>query len=189
MRLKLVAAPVLLALAFAACNKKQKVQTIGEGSTPAGAASAAPGASPLATVNPVTTPTPPAKVAVDQTAQVIVYGYHRFVNQVRRPDTEITPQMFEQQMQQLKERGITVIGMQDFLAWKRGEKNIPPRCAITTFDDGWKLQYDVAWPMLKKLCYTFTMFIYTEGVAAASLGGGQSITWEMLGDMCDNRIG
>ena len=61
-------------------------------------------------------------MAVDQTAQVIVYGYHRFVNQVRRPDTEITPQMFEQQMQELKNRGITVIGMQDFLAWKRGEK-------------------------------------------------------------------
>src|SRR6266480_3107458 len=133
MRLKLVAAPVLLTLALAACNKKQKAQTIGDGSTPAGAA---PSASPLLTVAPITAPTPPAKVAVDQTAQVIVYGYHRFVNQVRRPDTEITPQMFEQQMQELKNRGITVIGMQDFLAWKRGEKNIPPRCAIITFDDG-----------------------------------------------------
>ena len=170
MRLKLVAAPVLLALAFAACNKKQKDQTIGEGSTPAGAASAAPSASPLATVNPVTTPTPPAKVAVDQTAQVIVYGYHRFVNQVRRPDTEITPQMFEQQMQELKNRGITVIGMQDFLAWKRGDKNIPPRCAIITFDDGWKSQYDVAWPIMKKFGYTFTMFIYTEGVRGGHFG-------------------
>src|SRR5438045_9474916 len=115
MRLNLVAAPVLLALAFAACNKKQKVQTIGEGSTPAGAASAVPGASPLATVNPVTTPTSPAKVAVDQTAQVIVYGYHRFVNQVRRPDTEIKPQMFEQQMREVKNRDITGIRLQDLL--------------------------------------------------------------------------
>ena len=188
MRLKLVAAPVLLALAFAACNKKQKVQTIGEGSTPAGAASAAPGASPLATVNPVTTPTPPAKVAVDQTAQVIVYGYHRFVNQVRRPDTEITPQMFEQQMQELKNRGITVIGMQDFLAWKRGEKNIPPRCAIISFDDGWKSQYDVAWPIMKKFGYTFTMFIYTEGVRGGHFGGGEAITWEQLAEMRDAGI-
>src|SRR2546430_9489293 len=134
MRLKLVAAPVLLALAFAACNKKQKVQTIGEGSTPAGAASAAPGASPLASVNPVTTPTPPARVAVDQTAQVIVYGYHRFVNQVRRPDTEITPQMFEQQMQELKNRDFTVIVIQVLIAWTRCEKNIPPRCAIISLD-------------------------------------------------------
>src|SRR5438445_1583045 len=188
MRLKLIAAPVLLTLALAACNKKQKAQTIGEGSTPAGAASVAPGASAPPTVAPITTPTPPAKVAVDQTAQVIVYGYHRFVNQVRRPDTEITPQMFEQQMQELKNRGITVIGMQDLLAWKRGEKNIPPRCAIISFDDGWKSQYDVAWPIMKKFGYPFTMFIYTEGVAGGSLGGGQAITWEQLADMRDNGI-
>ena len=188
MRLKLVAAPVLLTLALAACNKKQKDQTIGEGSTPAGAASAAPSASPLATANPVTTPTPPAKVAVDQTAQVIVYGYHRFVNQVRRPDTEITPQMFEQQMQELKNRGITVIGMQDFLAWKRGEKNIPPRCAIITFDDGWKSQYDVAWPIMKKFGYPFTLFIYTEGVRGGHFGGGEAITWEQLAEMRDAGV-
>ena len=188
MRLKLVAAPVLLALAFAACNKKQKVQTIGEGSSPAGGASVAPSASPPTTVNPATTPTPPAKVAVDQTAQVIVYGYHRFVNQVRRPDTEITPQMFEQQMQELKNRGITVIGMQDFLTWKRGEKNIPPRCAIITFDDGWKSQYEVAWPIMKKFAYTFTMFIYTEGVRGGHFGGGEAITWEQLAEMRDAGI-
>jgi peptidoglycan/xylan/chitin deacetylase (PgdA/CDA1 family) len=179
---------VLLALAFAACNKKQKAQTIGEGSTPAGAGSAAPSASPQATVNPATTPTLPAKVAVDQTAQVIVYGYHRFVNQVRRPDTEITPQMFEQQMQELKNRGITVTGMQDFLAWKRGEKNIPPRCAIITFDDGWKSQYDVAWPIMKKFGYPFTLFIYTEGVRGGHFGGGEAITWEQLAEMRDAGV-
>ena len=179
---------MLLALAFAACNKKQKVQTIGEGSSPAGAASAGPSGSPLATVNPVTTPTPPAKVAVDQTAQVIVYGYHRFVNQVRRPDTEITPQMFEQQMQELKNRGITVIGMQDFLAWKRAEKNIPPRCAIISFDDGWKSQYDVAWPIMKKFGYPFTLFIYTEGVRGGHFGGGEAIAWEQLAEMRDAGV-
>src|SRR5438132_14100540 len=150
MRLRLIAVPVLLGLVLAGCNKKQKVQTVGEGSIPANAASVAPSASALPAVAPVATPTPPVKVAIDQTAQVIVYGYHRFVNQVRRPDTEITPQMFEQQMQELKNRGISVIGMQDFMAWRRGEKNIPPRCAVITFDDGWKSQYEVAWPIMKK---------------------------------------
>src|SRR5207237_9561913 len=91
MRLKLIAAPVLLTLALAACNKKQKAQTIGEGSSPAGAASAAPGVSALPTVAPITAPTSPAKAAVDQTAQVIVDGYHRLVNPVRRPDTAVPP--------------------------------------------------------------------------------------------------
>ena len=52
-------------------------------------------------------------------------------------------------MKELKDKGITVISMQDLLAWKRGEKNIPPRCAVITFDDGWKSQYEVAWPIMK----------------------------------------
>src|SRR5437868_8930212 len=187
MRLKLVAIPVLLALVLAGCNKKQRAQTIGEGSTPAHGASAAP-ASPPPTAASVATATAPAKVAIDQTAQVIVYGYHRFVNQVRRPNTEITPQMFEQQMQELKNRGISVIGMQDFLAWKRGEKNIPPRCAIVTFDDGWKSQYDVAWPIMKKFGYPFTLFLYTEGIRGGHFGGGEAVTWEQLAEMRDAGV-
>ena len=188
MRFKLVAVPVLLALVLSGCNKKQKVQTIGEGSTPGGAGSVPPSASVPPTATPIATPTPPVRVAVDQTAQVIVYGYHRFVNQVRRPDTEITPQMFEQQMQELKNRGIAVIGMQDFLAWKRGEKNIPPRCAIITFDDGWKSQYDVGWPIMKKFGYPLTLFIYTEGVRGGHFGGGEAITWEQLAEMRDAGV-
>jgi hypothetical protein len=50
---------------------------------------------------------PGGKTVVDQTAQVVVFGWHRFVDKVRRPDTEITPQDFEKQMQMLKDRGIT----------------------------------------------------------------------------------
>jgi peptidoglycan/xylan/chitin deacetylase (PgdA/CDA1 family) len=137
----------------------------------------------------IPTPAPTiSKPVVDQTAETIIYCYHRLVDKVRYPGTEITPQDFEKQMQELKNRGITVIGLQDLLAWKRGEKNIPPRCAVITFDDGWKSQYEVAWPIMKKFGYTFTMFIYTEGVAGGSLAGGQAITWEMLGDMRDNGI-
>ena len=146
----------------------------------------------LAAKAPTPTPTPAApkvtKPVVDQTAQTIIYCYHRLVDKVHYPGTEITPAVFEAQMKELKDRGITVISLQDLLAWKRGEKSIPPRCAVITFDDGWKSQYEVAWPIMKKLGYTFTMFIYTEGVAGASLGGGQAITWEMLADMRDNGI-
>jgi peptidoglycan/xylan/chitin deacetylase (PgdA/CDA1 family) len=148
-------------------------------------------AKPTPTPKPAATSTPAptiSKPVVDQTAQTIIFCYHRLVDKVRYPGTEITPQVFEQQMKELKDRGITVIGLQDLLAWKRGEKNIPPRCAVITFDDGWKSQYEVAWPIMKKFGYTFTMFIYTEGVAGGSLAGGQAITWEMLGDMRDNGI-
>ena len=143
----------------------------------------APKASATATPAPTV-----SKRVVDQTAQTIIYCYHRLVDKVRYPGTEITPAVFEAEMKELKDRGITVISLQDLLAWKRGEKNIPPRCAVISFDDGWKSQYEVAWPIMKKFGYTFTMFIYTEGVAGGSLGGGQAITWEMLADMRDNGI-
>src|SRR2546429_2431359 len=183
MMIRFAIVPLLLALNFSMCKKRETASQ-----NPQSAGALAPGAG--ATAAPPVAPSPKiTKPVVDQTAQTIIFCYHLLVDIERYPGTEITPAAFEAQMKELKDRGITVIGLQDLLAWKRGEKSIPPRCAVITFDDGYKSQYEVAWPMLKKLCYTFTMFIYTEGVAAASLGGGQSITWEMLGDMCDNRIG
>jgi peptidoglycan/xylan/chitin deacetylase (PgdA/CDA1 family) len=149
-------------------------------------AAPSPSATPAASATPV--PPKPSKPIVDQTAQAIIFGYHRFVNKVRHPDTEITPEDFEKQMQELKDKGIAVIGLQDLLAWKRSEKNIPPRCAVITFDDGWKSQYDVAWPILKKFGYTHTMFIYTEGVRGGHFGGGEAISWDQLGEMRDAGI-
>ena len=128
------------------------------------------------------------KQVVDQTAQTIIFCYHRLVDKVRAPGTEITTPDFEAQMQMLKDKGITVIGMQDYLAWRRSEKAIPPRCAVITFDDGWKSQYEVAWPIMKKFGYPFAMFIYTEGVQGGHFGGGQAISWEQLAEMRDAGV-
>jgi peptidoglycan/xylan/chitin deacetylase (PgdA/CDA1 family) len=171
--------PLLLALNLSMCKKQENVSP-----SPQQASASSP--TPAA----VTTPAAPkiTKPVVDQTAQVIIFCYHRLVDKIRYPGTEITPAAFEAQMKELKDRGITVISMQDLLAWKKGEKNIPPRCAIVTFDDGWKSQYQVAWPIMKKYGYPFTMFIYTEGVRGGSLGGGEAITWEQLADMRDNGV-
>ena len=183
---------LVLLLGFSACKKASLVSSAQAASSPSPAAAAAK-ANAVASPNPAApAATPPAakggKTVVDQTAQVIIFCYHRLVDKIRYPGTEIRPADFEAQMKALKDRGITVIGMQDFLAWKRGEKNIPPRCAVISFDDGWKSQYEVAWPIMKKYGYPFTMFIYTEGVRGGLLGGGEAITWEQLADMRDNGV-
>jgi peptidoglycan/xylan/chitin deacetylase (PgdA/CDA1 family) len=174
--------PLLLALNLSMCKKQESVTA---SSQQASASSPTPAAvsTPVAAASPKIT-----KPVVDQTAQVIIFCYHRLVDKIRYPGTEITPAAFEAQMKELKDRGITVISLQDLLAWKRGEKNIPPRSAVVTFDDGWKSQYEVAWPIMKKYGYPFTMFIYTEGVRGGSLGGGEAITWEQLADMRDNGV-
>jgi peptidoglycan/xylan/chitin deacetylase (PgdA/CDA1 family) len=172
--------PLFLALNLSMCKKQENVSSSSQQSS---ASSPTPAATPVVAASPKIT-----KPVVDQTAQVIIFCYHRLVDKIRYPGTEITPAAFEAQMKELKDRGITVISMQDLLAWKRGEKNIPPRSAVVTFDDGWKSQYEVGWPIMKKYGYPFTMFIYTEGVRGGSLGGGEAITWEQLADMRDNGV-
>src|SRR3982751_7140157 len=183
MMIRFAIIPLMLAMNFSMCKKQPAVTETWQGATNAGSSTAAVTPAAVAAATPKIN-----KPVVDQTAQVIIFCYHRLVDKIRYPGTEITPAAFEAEMKELKDKGITVISLQDLLAWKRGEKNIPPRCAVITFDDGWKSQYEVAWPIMKKYGYTFTMFIYTEGVAGAALGGGQAITWEQLAEMRDAGI-
>ncbi|HEY4283172.1 MAG TPA: polysaccharide deacetylase family protein [Chthoniobacterales bacterium] len=205
MFMRLAIFPLIFLLSLSTCKRHSAVvsnaQAAGSPSVTAATTPSSPAAasSPDATVAG-TSGTPAAatttgtaqksggRVVVDQTAQVIIFCYHRLVDKIRYPGTEIKPADFEAQMKALKDHGITVIGMQDFLAWRRGEKNIPPRSAIVSFDDGWKSQYEVAWPIMKKLGYPLTLFIYTEGVRGGKLGGGEAITWEQLADMRDNGV-
>jgi peptidoglycan/xylan/chitin deacetylase (PgdA/CDA1 family) len=114
--------------------------------------------------------------------QVTILCYHRFEERPR-DGLAMTPKDFESQMQTLRDEGITVIPMEDFLAWRRGEKSIPDRAAIITIDDGYLSGYTTAWPVLKTFGYPFTMFIYTDYVKGGPRSGGQSLTWEQLAEM------
>jgi peptidoglycan/xylan/chitin deacetylase (PgdA/CDA1 family) len=180
--------PLFLALSLPTCKKTETpVKIASDQSTSAASATPGPSNSAAAAAAPSVAPVI-TKPAIDQNAQVVIFGYHRFVNNVRHPDTEITPQAFEAQMQELKNKGIAVIPMQDLLAWRRGEKAIPSKSAVLTFDDGWKSQHEVAWPILKKFNYPVTLFIYTEGIRPGHFSGGESMSWDQLAEMRDAGI-
>ena len=185
---RLAAPLLLLTLSLPGCEKYETPAKSNPAPNQSPASSSTPGPSVVPVAAPATTPVSTKPAAIDLNAQVVIFGYHRFVNAVRHPDTEITPAAFEAQMKELKDKGVSVIGMQDFLAWKRGEKAIPARAAILTLDDGWKSQYDVAWPILKKYGYPHTMFIYTEGVRGGHYGGGEAVSWEQLAEMRDAGV-
>ena len=171
---------LLCGLALGGCKKENKATN---------AKPASPTPAPTVAVAAAPTPTPaPSAPAIDQTSEVIVLGYHRFEKKVRRPDTEITPEAFEAQMKELQDKKIPAIKMQDFLAWKRGEKAIPPRGVIITIDDGYKSTYEVAWPILKKYDFPFTLFIYTEGIKGGKYGGGEAMSWDQLAEMRDAGV-
>ena len=113
----------------------------------------------------------------------MVLCYHRFED-LPKDALAIKPIDFEEQMQALKDNGFGVISMQDFIAWRRGEKEIPQKSALITIDDGYVSAYDVAWPILQKFGYPFTMFVYVNYIGF----GGKSISWDQLIEMRDAGV-
>jgi hypothetical protein len=130
-------------------------------------------ASPTASAgaSPVTQATPKPPPDTNRSAKFAVLLYHRFEN--RSAELVTTPNDFRAQMKALKDNGISVISMQDLLAWRKGEKAIPSKSAVITLDDEWNSQYYVAWPILKEFGYAFTLFVYTRWVNT----GGKAMTW------------
>ena len=154
---------LFFALSFPGCEKRETGPKPEAAPTQPPASSAAPRSSATPATVAAATPVAP-KPAIDLNAQVVIFGYHRFVNSVRHPDTEITPAAFEEQMKELKDKGVAVIGMQDFLAWKRGEKAIPSRAAIVTLPVG----------VLKTQNVEFDPSLPEKRRAAAALGIGEA---------------
>jgi peptidoglycan/xylan/chitin deacetylase (PgdA/CDA1 family) len=170
---------LVLPLLLAGCKKSSTLAKLEEKPPTAAPSAVMAAAPPVASPASTFTPGP----AVDRSAKVIVLCYHRFED--RPHDTlAIAPAEFRAQMKQLKDGGIEVVGMKDMLAWRRGEKSIPPKSAVITIDDGYVSGYSVAWPILKEFGYPFTMFIYTNYVGV----GGKSITWAQLEEMRDAGV-
>ncbi len=132
-------------------------------------------------------PEAPAKPAASTKGSVMVLCYHRFEN-LPKDSMAIRPEEFEKQLEQLKAEGFSVISMADFLAWRRGEMEIPEKSCVITLDDGWRSGYSVAWPLLKKHGYPFTMFIYVDYIKGQKRAGGQSMSWEELAEMRDAGV-
>ena len=168
---------VIATVAFTGCDKIKKALHLVP-KEPVVASTPTPTPPPTPTPSPTATP----RIAANRNAGVIVLCYHRFedINNAM----VLKPADFEKQMQAIQDNGFTVISMQDFLAWRRDEKEIPVKSALITIDDGYVSGYENAWPILKKYGYPFTMFVYINYISS----GGKSITWDQLAEMRDAGV-
>ena len=83
---------------------------------------------------------------------------------------------FEQQMRYLKSQGYRVISLGDFIEWVEGKRQLPKRAVVLTFDDGYRAFREFAYPVLKELGFTATLFVYTDYVGA----GRNALSWDDL---------
>ncbi len=118
----------------------------------------------------------------DNGARVAVLGYHEFSATKEPTLMRMKPSEFKKQMEVLKELNLPVISLHQFLEWKRGNAEIPPRSVLITIDDGWKSVYTEAYPILKAHGYPFTIYLYKNYVD----GGGRALTTPMIKEMQQN---
>jgi len=83
---------------------------------------------------------------------------------------------FEQQMRYLKAQGYRVISLSDFIEWMQMKRQITKRAVVLTFDDGYRAFREYAYPVLKELGFTATLFVYTDYVGA----GRNALSWDEL---------
>jgi peptidoglycan/xylan/chitin deacetylase (PgdA/CDA1 family) len=97
--------------------------------------------------------------------------YHRLVSSEavragRIPDREpiyaIHDDTFEGQMRFLKERGYTTLSLDEFLAIRQGKRKLPPRPLVVTLDDGYRSNYTLALPILRRYGQKATIFVVLE---------------------------
>src|SRR5499427_517209 len=86
---------------------------------------------------------------------------------------------FDAQMRYLKAEGYHTLTLSEFLEFTRLNRQLPRKSVVLTFDDGYKSFKQYAYPVLKELGFTATLFVYTDYVGA----GRNALSWQDLRDL------
>lgn len=92
----------------------------------------------------------------------------------------VTAADFEAQLVLLQQLGYHPVTVGEIAAVLDGTGSLPERPVAITFDDGWREQYEVAFPILQKYRMRATFFVST-----AFVGYPRFMSWEALAEMQD----
>lgn len=76
----------------------------------------------------------------------------------------VPPDKFDWQMRYLKENGYESVSMADVMDHFEKGKHLPEKPIVITFDDGYKDNYDFAYPIMKKYGFTGTIFVVSKSI-------------------------
>jgi peptidoglycan/xylan/chitin deacetylase (PgdA/CDA1 family) len=158
--------------------------------TPTGSPTATPDPTftPLPTNTPTDTPTPtpqPTPLGEGVEARVPILMYHYVstppsdANAIRQ-DLSVSPGQFEEHLAYLRQAGYETITMKELAYALSGHATLPPQPIIISFDDGYRDNYENAFPLLRKYGYTGIFFVFTQVIDTYNVS---YITWEMVKEM------
>lgn len=154
--------------------------------TPTGTLTPSPTPSPSLTPTPTFTPTPgPTPIGSGATVQVPILMYHYISepppgSDAIRQDLSVTPAQFEAHLAYLRQAGYESITMKELAYALSGQTTLPPKPVIISFDDGYRDNYENAFPLLQRYGYTGIFFVFTQVIDTYNVS---YLTWEMVVEM------
>ncbi|HXF63169.1 MAG TPA: polysaccharide deacetylase family protein, partial [Caldilineaceae bacterium] len=141
---------------------------------------AIPAEAPPAT--PALSPTPDGQV---RTARVPILMYHYLsvppADADRyRLDLSVTPEQFAAHLDAMQQAGYTTISFYTLIAHLAQGAPLPEKPVILTFDDGYRDNYENAFPLLRAHGMTATFFIVTDFIDKQL---PEYLTWDMVREM------
>lgn len=115
-------------------------------------------------------------------ASLVVLQYHH-VSGTTPAITSISPTDFAAHMQYLSENNFNILSLDKAIRSLKSGKNIPHRAIAITFDDAYANLYTEAYPLLKRLDYSFTIFVATDLVGTNDT---LYLTWKQLQEMSEH---
>jgi peptidoglycan/xylan/chitin deacetylase (PgdA/CDA1 family) len=107
-------------------------------------------------------------------------------NDPYRKELSVSPDIFRQHMQWLKDNGYHTITLEQLVFFLNiGWPPLPDHPVILTFDDGYTDNYANAYPIIKEMGFTATFFILTDVTDRKEPG---YMTWDMLREMTQNGM-
>ena len=92
-----------------------------------------------------------------------LFIYHRF-DEPRYPSTNVSATDFARQMEFLAANGYRVIPLRELVDGLRAGRPFAPKTVAITVDDGFASTKEVAWPILQRHGFPFTVFVYAQAV-------------------------
>jgi peptidoglycan/xylan/chitin deacetylase (PgdA/CDA1 family) len=117
----------------------------------------------------------PAGVETGGYQLVPILCYHNLDRQAKGR-LVLAASSFEEQMRYLKKEGYRVVSLKEFVDFMSFKRQLPRKSVVLTFDDGYRSFRDYAYPILKELGFSATLFVYTDYVGA----GRNAFTWDDL---------
>lgn len=105
--------------------------------------------------------------------------YHRF-GESKYPSTNITISQFKNQLNYLKQQHFNVLPVPKIISDLQHQQPLPNKTIGIMIDDAYDSAYYVAWPLLKKYGFPFTLFVATDPV---DKGYNNMLTWKQIHEM------